>query len=153
MKFFSRLFGKKSKPPRQRRWSMNPLQAKYRAKLMVKSAARLGVVLDYSVESLANVDMLIDKERETGIGLTKEMAEVLLSIGSYVGEVMVRNMEAVWAYGAEIETQDPLLIIVDGKYALNVVSMVFHRFMHGEPHGIVRMYQEAQSMPATDATL
>lgn len=146
MKFLAGLFGKHGQDGEAHRWSLNPYQAHYRAGMTVKSAKRLGVELDYSPKSLADVDMLIDKERETGIGLTKEMSEVLLSLGSYVGEVMVRNMNATWAEGAVLPTQDPLLILVDGKFAINVISLVFHRFISGPPHSMAAMYEEAEKM-------
>ena len=69
MKFLTKLFSERTDKSNQpHKWSMNPYQARYRAKMTVDSARKLGVTLDYSPESLKDVDMLIDKERETGIG-------------------------------------------------------------------------------------
>lgn len=143
MSFLAKLFNKKTEGQKQpERWSLTPLEARMRAKWIVKSARKLGIELNYLPESLTVVDILIDKERETKVGLTEEMAVVLLSLGAYVGEVMVRNMKAKWVYGAEDKTHDPLLILVDEKYAINVVSMVFRRFIVGDPHSVAAMYEE-----------
>ena len=147
MKLLSRLFGKKAEERGTvQRWSLSPWEARMRAGRMVRSAAGLGVELDYSPESLAKVDMLIDKERETGVGPTKEMVYVLVSLGAYAGEVMVRHLGGEWHRAAAAPLQDPLVMVVGDKYAVNVVSMVLRRFLAGEPHSVARMFEEAKKL-------
>jgi hypothetical protein len=150
MGILSKLFGKRIEKTEETGeivpWKLTPVEARMRAGLMVKSAAKLGVQLDYSPESLAAIDMLIAKERETGVGLTKEMQFEMVSLGAYVGEVLVRHLDAKWVRGSGQPVHDPLLILVDCKYAVNAVSIVFRRFVMGEPHSVVRMYEETRRM-------
>ncbi|MEN6521029.1 MAG: DUF6278 family protein [Armatimonadota bacterium] len=147
MKFLSKLFDKKSEEPEKpHRWELTPFEARHRANLIVKSAAALDVVLDYSPESLKSVDLLIDKERETGLGLTPEMAHEMISLGAYVGEVMVRHLDGKWAYGTMLEKHDPLVMIINGRYVINVVSVVFKRFTSGEPNSVVSMFEETRKL-------
>jgi hypothetical protein len=141
------MFGKETEDTNKpHKWAMNPLQAAHRAKMMVKSAAQLGVELDFSPDSLTNIDMLIDKERETGIGMTKEMEFVMLSLGAYVGEVMVKHLDAKWVSGADSATQDPLLILIDNKFAINVISIVLRRFVTGPPNSAATLYEETKKL-------
>jgi hypothetical protein len=143
MRFLSNLFGRKAdETQRVFKWTLTPFEARARAQMMVKSAAKLCIELNYSSDSLADIDMLIDKERETGIVTTKEMCKVLLWLGAYSGEVLVRNLGGKWQRGSGAPDQDPLVLVINGTYAINVVSMVFRRFVLGEPHSIARMYEE-----------
>jgi len=149
MKFISKLFGKRFEDSESlKRWELTPIEARHRAKLIVKSAAALGIELDYSPESLKEVDMLIDKERETGIGLTSEMAHEMISIGAYVGEVFVRHLDGKWGYGSDSKMHDPLVMVIKGRYVINVVSMVFKRFVAGEPHSAAGMFEETKKLTA-----
>ena len=147
MKLLSRLFRTRAEKQQEaERWSLTPFQARLRAAWVVRSAAKLGVELDYTPESLANVDFLIDKERQTSVGLTKEMKLVLLSLGAYVGEVMIRHLGARWARGADPTSQDPLVLVVGGRYAVNVVSITFRRFLAGDPHSLAKAFEETQKL-------
>ena len=128
--------------------TLAPMDAKIRASMVVKQAAKIGIELDYSPESLTHIDTIIDKDRQVGIGMTDDMKIELTSLAAYVGEVMIRNMNAKWARGVETPTQDPLLILVDEKYAINVVSMVMRRFASGEPASVAKMYKETEKLRA-----
>lgn len=151
MKFLSKLFKNKFEDSEgHERWELTPLEARQRAKLIVKSAAALGIELDYSPESLKAIDMLIDKERETGIGLTPEMAHEMVSIGAYIGEVFVRHLDSKWTYGADPKMHDPLVMVIKGRYVINVVSMAFKRFVAGEPNSAAGMFEETGKLTAED---
>lgn len=141
MKFLSKLFGKPIDES-SGQWTLTPFQAKIQAAVVVQSAAKLGVNLDYSPNSLVEVDMLIDKERQTGVGMTKEMAGVLLSLGAYAGQVMAMHLGGKWQKGIGTEQQDPLIILIDKKFAINVISTAFKRFLEGEPFSVARMFNE-----------
>ncbi|MEN6371379.1 MAG: DUF6278 family protein [Armatimonadota bacterium] len=147
MKFLSKMFeNKDDEPEKPHRWELTPFEARHRANLIVKSAAALDVELDYSPESLKSVDLLIDKERETGIGLTPEMAHEMVSLGAYVGEVMIRHLNGKWAYGTMPQKHDPLVMIINGRYVINVVSVAFKRFMAGEPNSVATMFEETKKL-------
>lgn len=154
MRFLLKLFGHgkdgektpSGVPSPPKPWKLTPIEARMRAKMMVASAKKLGVELDYSPESLEKIDFLIDKERETGVGATNEMQQVLISLGAYVGEVMVRELDGIWALSETQPAQDPLVVVVGGKYAVNVISSVFRRFLMGEPHGAMRTFEECKKL-------
>jgi|GEM_PF-2988391 len=135
-------------PSQPKPWKLTPIEARTRAKMMVASAKKLGVELDYSPASLEKVDFLIDKERETGVGATKEMQQVLISLGAYTGEVIVRELDGIWALSETQPVQDPLVVVVGGKYAVNVISAIVRRFVMGEPHGAVRTFEECKKLAA-----
>ena len=147
MGLFSRLRRKRPESnERTVQWSLAPWEAKARAAIMTKLAAGYGIDLDYSPESLASVDFLIDKERETRVGMTDEMVQVIVSLGSYVGEVMVREMGGKWTKGSGDPNQDPLVMEIDGTFAINVVSVVFRRFLQGPPFSVAVMYGETEKL-------
>jgi hypothetical protein len=56
---------------------------------------RFAVELDYSVGSLQAVDELLGKMHAQNVALDK-VGETLWCLGCYVGEVFVRNADAVW---------------------------------------------------------
>lgn len=65
------------------------------AEFVERVGARVRLPLDYSVGSLRVVDRLIDGLRQGGAG-REDVAETLLGLGAYVGEVLVREAGAVW---------------------------------------------------------
>lgn len=152
MGLLSKLFSKKIEDPIRefpegiKPWSLTTLEARVRAKMMVTSAGGYGIVLDYSPESLAGIDFLIDKERDTKVGPTEEMQYVLVSLGAYVGEVMRRHLNGKWSRGVDNPSQDPVVMVIEGKYAINVVSTVFKRFLAGESFSVAKMYEETAKL-------
>ncbi|MFC9468888.1 hypothetical protein [Streptomyces coelicoflavus] len=67
-----------------------------RAAAFVSGATRRGrLPLDYSVASLRVVDFLVEGLRRDGVEETR-VGEVLLDLGAYVGEVLVRRAGATW---------------------------------------------------------
>lgn len=154
MGLISKLFGKKVEEPNRefpegiKPWSLTPIEAKVRAKMVVVGAKSHGIELNYSPESLADIDFLIDKERETKVGPTEEMQYVLVSIGAYVGEVMRQNLGGKWGRGVDNPSQDPVVMVINGKYGINVVSTVFKRYFAGEPFSVAKMYEETAKLKA-----
>ncbi|MFF0425587.1 hypothetical protein [Streptomyces sp. NPDC004520] len=65
------------------------------AEFVERVGTRARLPLDYSVGSLRVVDRLVDGLRLGGAG-REDMAGVLLGLGAYVGEVLVRKAGAVW---------------------------------------------------------
>ncbi|SEO35362.1 hypothetical protein [Actinacidiphila rubida] len=65
------------------------------AGLVARVRERSGLVLDYSPESLALVDRIIDGLRQGG-PKTTALARTLLTLGAYTGEVLVQTTGAAW---------------------------------------------------------
>ena len=67
-----------------------------RAATFVRRLSRRGrLPLDYSVASLRVADFLLDGLRSSGAEEARD-GEVLLDLGAYVGEVLVRRAGATW---------------------------------------------------------
>lgn len=63
----------------------------------VENAAKLGVALDYSLESLAGVEKVLTQLHEKVSGYSPEELSILVrQFGSYVGEVLLRQAAGDW---------------------------------------------------------
>jgi hypothetical protein len=63
---------------------------------VARATARGRLPLDYSVASLRVVDSLIDGLRKGSARQRESVDELLLGLGAYVGEVLVRRAGATW---------------------------------------------------------
>ncbi|MFE2463716.1 hypothetical protein [Streptomyces sp. NPDC059402] len=71
-------------------------EMRMRAATFVRRLSRRGrLPLDYSVASLRVADFLLDGLRSSGAEEARD-GEVLLDLGAYVGEVLVRRAGATW---------------------------------------------------------
>ncbi|MFI6205730.1 hypothetical protein ACIBAI_04940 [Streptomyces sp. NPDC051041] len=104
--------------------------------------ARHRLPLDYSVASLRVVDFLIDGLRKGGADGERAQA-VLLGLGAYVGEVLVRRAGAVWVdldadqracFGQPVGVRMP-----DGR-VWNPIGKVHNRFRTGGPEESLRTF-------------
>ncbi|GLW72452.1 hypothetical protein Kpho02_47510 [Kitasatospora phosalacinea] len=110
---------------------------------IVASAARVsGVRLDYSVESLAVVDGIIEEFRASGI-VSGQVGETLFGFGCYVGEVMVRQGGATWrgVDGAEaVAFGFPLVVDLPSGQVGNPIGKVFRRLDNGPEDSLPHFY-------------
>jgi hypothetical protein len=107
-----------------------PENAHIYADFMVQQAAEVsGVHLDYSPDSLTQVDKIVKgfrQERHT----SKSVDATLLSFGCYVGKVSVRNAGGTWKNTDETTVKKPTLgaagspIVVEG--CVSVPKKVMH---------------------------
>ena len=102
-----------------------------------------GVSLDYSVESLAAVDALIEGFRAQGV-TEERFAETLFGFGCYVGEVMVRHAGGSWtsSTGTALEAYAsyPLLVSLPPENLSNPIGKVFKAFRNGQADSVVTFY-------------
>ncbi|HEV3158112.1 MAG TPA: hypothetical protein VGZ00_12270 [Candidatus Baltobacteraceae bacterium] len=110
-------------------------------------AARHGskVDLDYSPESLATVDAIIEQMRNDGIPVDK-VGESLFSFGCYVGEVLVRNDGAFWRDTELTPLKDKMglfsLIVELGNGSFcNPIGKVFKRLENGSVDSLPQFYE------------
>lgn len=128
--------------PREVRIPIEEVQT--RAQLMVELAQRLsGERLDYSTQSLARVDEIVEGFRREGTSLEK-VSQTLLSFGCYVGEVVVRNASGAWQVADERALQwaacSPVVRLGDGL-VINPIGKVIKRFENGEVDSLMYFYK------------
>ena len=83
------------------------------AEELVAEAARQGIAIDYSAESLGYWDSVLDSLRASGVQV-EQVAEVLFGIGTYLGEVILRTFGGTWvsSAGTPLAKSAPLPIVL-----------------------------------------
>lgn len=124
---------------------------RFAADIVVLVRGRTGCELDYTVESLRLVDQSIEGLRREGRPVA-DVAETLVGIGAYVGEVLVRQAHARWVdftpheralFGHAFGVRTP-----DGQ-VWNPLGKAFKRYANGMEHSLYLFYVGA----AGDAAL
>jgi hypothetical protein len=126
------------------KYEVVPANAALFAADIVDVAQRVsGMSLDYSVESLAAVDALIEGFRSQGV-TEERFAETLFGFGCYVGEVMVRHAGGSWtsSTGTALEAYAsfPLLVSLPPENLSNPIGKVFKAFRNGQADSVVTFY-------------
>jgi hypothetical protein len=107
-----------------------------------------GVDLDYSVESLEQVDALVSGFRSQGV-TEERFAETLFGFGCYVGEVMVRQAGGSWvsSVGTALEAYAsfPLLVSLPADNLSNPIGKVFKAFRNGDSDSVAQFYAAMMS--------
>lgn len=101
-----------------------------------------GVSVDYTPQSLALVDDILEDMRDDGPP-AEAVAETLFGFGCYVGEVMTRHGGGVWVAppaGMEDMFGFPLGISLPDGYA-SPISKVFKRYENGPEDSLVYFYR------------
>lgn len=119
-----------------------PTNAPKFAAHIVEAVRKLaGVHLDYSRESMAKVDQLVEGMR--GDGCTPEdSASILFLLGCYVGETLVRNLQGGrWINVVDSPHQQylgfPLAVMVGDECLCNPIARVFRRLIEGEEFSLM----------------
>ena len=101
---------------------------------------RFGLELNYSPETLAELDSLIDTE--FGTGSADDNAALIVQMGSYVGEVVLRAFGGSWR--ADEELFHSPAIIIEGRLQARTfpLSRVWQRFEYGDEKSLVAYYDE-----------
>ncbi len=66
------------------------------AKWLVFAMETSGYHLDFTVESLKEIDRFFDEQNTPDGIISKNRGQILFAIGCYVGEVIIRNFGGVW---------------------------------------------------------
>ena len=103
-----------------------------------------GITLDYSVESLAEIDGIIGGFHDDGVQV-EEVEATLFSFGCYVGEVFVRNAGAAWRSASQKEIDEifgvPLVLQLDADTTVNPIGKVIKRLENGEEDNLPYFYR------------
>ncbi len=127
--------------------SWTPEAAKHLAEIAAGPIAQSEqVTLDYSPESLKQVDAMVLRWRAAG-STEETLRKTLIVLGCYVGEVMVRNIEgAKWLVTTEKERpifgDTPILVEWGGNIS-NPLGKVFKLMGNGEEDSVVGLYRMA----------
>lgn len=106
-----------------------------------------GVSLNYSVESLKEIDRIVISLREKQGNDPKPFENVLFMLGAYVGEVYIRNFEGsqwieapkeFFEVGAARES-DIWLKGIDGSF-YNPIGKVYKLMLNGEEDSVYHLY-------------
>lgn len=139
----------------QLEYPATPEGAPQHAQMAVEAAQNISQLnLDYSPESLAQVDQIIDSLRADGIS-PLQVGESLFAFGCYVGEVFVRQNQAKWRLAAETVMKEtsgfPLVVeVVPGKFC-NPIGKVFKRLISPEVEDLVTFYQKFSQPNITES--
>jgi hypothetical protein len=153
MGLFDRWFGKRrgdngSQPMRLHlQYPPLPEYAAKHAQIAVDATRVVtGADLDYSPGSLAEVDRIIMGFRGEGLK-ANQVAETVFSFGCYLGEVMVRQHQAVWKMAADTnlpeafkEDNTMVVELSDGVFC-NPIGKAFKLLEQGEGESLAYFYQ------------
>lgn len=124
---------------------------RFAADTVVLVRGRTGFQLDYTAESLRLLDQSVEELRREGRPVA-DVAETLVGVGAYVGEVLVRQAAARWVdfspheralFGHAFGVKTP-----DGQ-VWNPLGKAFKRYAGGAQHSLHAFYLEAAGRPAT----
>lgn len=148
MGFFKRLLGRQSGPgngneTRSLRLSYEPTPANLPvlAALVVEKARSVdGATLDYTPESLKEVDRILLQFREERVA-PGVIAETIFCFGCYVGEVMRRTLGATWALPPLHVPLGPFpLILIGSDNYSSPILKAFKCVQNGQEDSICSFY-------------
>ena len=122
-----------------------PENAHIYADFIVQQAAEISRVhLDYSPDSLTQVDEIIEGFRQEG-QTSESIDATLFSFGCYVGEVFVRNAGGAWKNTDETPMKgvagSPIVVELPNGTICNPVGKVFKRLENGRENYLPYFYQ------------
>ena len=107
---------------------------------------KFGFSLPYTPESLLVVDAIIDKIRETG-ATEQQASGLLLGLGCYVGEVLVRHAKGSWRSAAEMgmtqSSRFPAVLALPGLTGCDPIGRVFQRYGGVLAASVALLYETA----------
>ncbi|HLA35852.1 MAG TPA: DUF3806 domain-containing protein [Rhodocyclaceae bacterium] len=103
-----------------------------------------GRTLDYSAESIALIESIIDQFRMDGAP-TKNLSNTLVSMGCYLGEIFVRQQKGTWVWAADTPMKEvcaaPFLIQTGPTSFCNPIDKVSKRMENGEEDSLEFFYE------------
>ncbi|QNP75471.1 hypothetical protein IAG44_42765 [Streptomyces roseirectus] len=123
---------------------LEPGNAPRHAAAIVATAADIsGAELDYSLESIALVEDIVDGFRAEGV-TGEDMAESLIGFGCYVGEILARRAGGTWRHTtADHPATVSLVVELPDARESCPIDWVFHRLKFGAEISIRALCEEA----------
>ncbi|MEU2985193.1 MULTISPECIES: hypothetical protein [Micromonospora] len=116
--------------------------ARFAGDIVVSAAQVSGVHLDYTPDSLAAVDAILDGFRAEGLA-AGQVAETLFGFGCYVGEVLTRHAGGRWRATAADELAVvgwPMVVELAGQGWCNPIAKAFKRLENGPEDSLRYFY-------------
>ncbi|MFQ5816329.1 MAG: hypothetical protein ACE5H2_00005 [Terriglobia bacterium] len=128
-----------------RNWAASDFQQQA-AEFCALARASYGLELDYTAATLTDLDHLI--ETHFGPRSADDNPAVIVMMGCYVGEVLIRRHGGVWC-GAEEFFRSPA-VVMEGKLQTRTfpLSRVWKRFEYGPEHSLEAYYREVGGLLA-----
>lgn len=123
---------------------LEPGTAPGHAAAIVATAADVsGADLDYTPESIALVEEIVDGFRAEGV-TGEDMADSLICFGCYVGEMLTRSYGGAWRYAVAAQPATvPLVVELPGAGECHPIDWVFLRLERGADISIRDLYAAA----------
>jgi hypothetical protein len=103
-----------------------------------------GVHLDYSPESVKDVDKIIESLRSGG-SKKEDVSATLFGFGCYIGEIFIKNHGGIWkaseATPMKEVTSMPFLIEMPDGQVGNPIGKAFKQFDSGQFESVYDFYQ------------
>ncbi|SEG91360.1 hypothetical protein SAMN05216223_12394 [Actinacidiphila yanglinensis] len=129
---------------------LEPGDAPRHAAAIVAAAADIsGAELDYSADSLAAVEDIVDGFRAAG-ATGEDMVESLVAFGCYVGEMLNRQAGGTWGRPTGVVGGQPV-VVLPGARECHPVDWVFRRLRSGDEVSIRDLYAAALASGADGA--
>jgi hypothetical protein len=123
------------------------------AESFVSHFRKTGVRLDYSADSLATVDAILDEMRGRS---RKEMSKLLVMCGCYIGEVVLRKHGGAWRQSSETPMPDggiaPLLLELPGGTLVNPIGEACKRFDNSAAQSVASLLSATASHDKKEAS-
>ena len=121
-----------------------PENAPKLARVVVRAARDIfGVELDYSPDSLVQVDGIIEEFKKEQAAI-ESIGETLFSLGCYLGEVMIRSSDAIWRNTIQTPlrnlVQAPVVIAFSEDNYCSPVDIAFRRFLYKKSDSLAEFY-------------
>jgi len=111
---------------------------------------QMGITLEFTPESLAQVDAAVDAVRASGVP-EDQAAGALWAAGCFVGEVLVRCESGSWCTPGELDLALPdgasLVVRLATGVGADPVGTMFDRFRAGSAAGAVRLHELVTTGP------
>lgn len=116
----------------------------FAADIVVVAQEHFGATLDYSVQSLAEVDRIVGGLHEEGLKLD-DVAAMVFGLGCYVGEIFVRHAGATWRAATQEEIENyygvPLIVQLSNDTTANPIGKIIKRLEEGDEHNLPYFYR------------
>ena len=102
--------------------------------------------LRYTAESLVFVEAVIDQIRATG-ATEQQASGLLVGLGCYAGEVLVRQARATWRCATDVKasapTRSPIVLTLAGATVCDPLARVFQLFADPSADSLASLYATA----------
>ncbi len=124
---------------------LDPSIAQSHAISIIATAKDLsGIDLDFTPESIARIDELIEGFRNEGLSVNK-VGATLFSFGCYIGEMLVRHHSGVWRNTEDTPMKGvagaPLVVEFPNGFICSPIGKAYKRMEHGAEDSLAYFYQ------------